>query len=513
VGLHPGALVGANVRLIRPLSRGGMGSVWRAEHLTLHTEVAVKFVSDALIGDAGFLARFNREAVSSARIKSPHAVQIFDHGVTADGVPYIVMELLEGEDLRTRLLREKKLSLETTVKVVTQVARGLARSHAQEVVHRDIKPGNIFLQDQDGELFIKILDFGIAKRIGDVEQQVTMTGQIIGTPHYVSPEQIQRPRDANPQNDLWSLAVVAYRCLTSELPFEGESVGAVAIAIDKAAYVPVTTREPSLPKMLDVWFGRAFSRSQSGRFGSAKEMAVAFEAAAKDEPLPSLPPESISVTSKPSAGLSAIARLSAAAPDITPGAVNLRSAETRADDAARKPEGEAAASPEGRATKPEDRTTRPDVDRPADAMPPQLAIETPRTHAPLTMGEPTLSHGTVTHIEATLPRRTKLYGGLIAAVAIGGALTVGLLSRGEDGKDPSGVRPAINATNDPAPSVTRPTDNVPTTSPANGAVAPTGATAPSTTSTATNSAPSAAQTKTATPAASGSAPKKKGRGF
>src|SRR3954470_16407290 len=107
-----------------------MGSVWRAEHLTLHTEVAVKFVSDALIGDAGFLARFTREAVASARIKSPHAVQIFDHGITADGQPYIVLELLEGEDLRTRLLRERKVPVGDAAKIVTQVARGLSRAHA-----------------------------------------------------------------------------------------------------------------------------------------------------------------------------------------------------------------------------------------------------------------------------------------------------------------------------------------------------------------------------------------------
>ncbi len=493
-----------------------MGSVWRAEHLTLHTEVAVKFVSDALIGDAGFLARFNREAVASARIKSAHAVQIFDHGVTSDGTPYIVMELLEGEDLRTRLQREKKLSAEMTSRILTQVARGLSRSHAAEVVHRDIKPGNIFLQDQDGELLVKILDFGIAKRIGDVEHQVTMTGQIIGTPHYVSPEQIQRPRDADPQNDLWSLAVVAYRCLTSELPFEGESVGAVAIAIDRAAYMPVTQREPHLPKMLDVWFGRAFSRSIAGRFGSAKEMAVAFEAASRDEPLPSLPPDSVSLPSKAGSVLSAVARLSAAAPDITPGAVNLRVAETRTgaekpDDAAARAE----APPDNgaRATRPEERATRPETEAVAAIAAPQSATETPRrADTPLTMHEPTLSHGTVTHIEATSRRRTRLYGALIALVAIGGALTVGLLSRGDDGTGGSGAAatataPAATATALPAGT----TSALPTTSgfPSNAEPL---ATAPDPSATAQSAA---LANKSAAPAASGTPPKKKKkeRGF
>src|SRR5262245_55441129 len=127
MGIRRGAMVGSNVRLIAPLSRGGMGDVWRAEHLTLRTEVAVKFVADALISDEMFLSRFTREAVASARIKSPHTVQIFDHGLTPEGVPFIVMELIDGEDLRTRLSREKKLPLDETVKVVTHVARGLAR--------------------------------------------------------------------------------------------------------------------------------------------------------------------------------------------------------------------------------------------------------------------------------------------------------------------------------------------------------------------------------------------------
>ncbi|MFO0592149.1 MAG: serine/threonine-protein kinase [Polyangiaceae bacterium] len=500
MGLHPGALIGANVRLVRPLSRGGMGSVWRAEHLTLHTEVAVKFVSDALIGDAGFLARFNREAVASARIKSPHAVQIFDHGVTADGIPYIVMELLEGEDLRTRLAREKRLPLATTVKVITQVARGLARSHAAEVVHRDIKPGNIFLMDQDGDLFIKILDFGIAKRIGDVEQQVTMTGQIIGTPHYVSPEQIQRPRDADPQNDLWSLAVVAYRCLTSELPFEGESVGAVAIAIDKAAYAPVTSRDPSLPKMLDVWFGRAFSRAVSGRFGTAKEMAAAFEAAAKDEPLPSLPPDSVSLPSRAGTVLSAVARLSPAAPDITPGAVNLRVSDAPAEHAEAPTRSDPPEPAEARKTKPEDRTTRPDVG--GTAAPPQTATETPRrADTPLTMHEPTLAHGTVSQIDTTAhPRRTKLYGAAIAAVAIGGALLVGVLSQKSEtgataGPDATASAAATSSARAPTPASASATAALP----ADPAVTATSAPKP-----------------TLAPSASGAPPKnpkKKDRGF
>jgi len=502
-----------------------MGSVWRAEHLTLHTEVAVKFVSDALIGDAGFLARFTREAVASAQIKSPHAVQIFDHGVTADGQPYIVLELLEGEDLRTRLLRERKVPLADAVKIVTQVARGLSRAHAAEIVHRDIKPGNIFLLEQDGDLFVKILDFGIAKRIGDVDSGVTMTGQIIGTPHYVSPEQIQRPREADPQSDLWSLAVVAYRCLTGDLPFEGESVGAVSIAIDRAKFVPVTEREPALPKMLDVWFSKAFARASSARFGSVKELALAFDAASRDEALPSGPPDSavLSLRNATPAPLAQVA-WSPAANDTTPGTVDLGAggAEGAGGAAGAGVTGGAAVSAG------DERATRPDVaEIVASAETALLATETPRkADTPMTMGEPTLSQGTVTHIEATHPRRTKLYGGLLAGLAIGGALTVGLLSRGDE--------PATGSPGSAGVSVTAPS-TAPTAESAMGVTAATAMTATSTGSSAasvaasqgtgatTPSGPGGAATvatsavapsKSAAPAASGtSTKKKKDRGF
>ncbi|MBK8254865.1 MAG: serine/threonine protein kinase [Polyangiaceae bacterium] len=502
MGIHPGASIGQNVRLIRPLSRGGMGSVWRAEHLTLHTEVAVKFVSDALIGDQGFLARFTREAVSSARIKSPHAVQIFDHGVTADGVPYIVMELLDGEDLRTRILREKKLHLSETVKVVTQVARGLSRAHAAGVVHRDIKPGNIFLMEQDGELFVKILDFGIAKHVGDVDQQVTMTGQIIGTPHYVSPEQIERPREADPQNDLWSLAVVAYKCLTGELPFEGESVGAVAIAIDKAAYTRVTTREAGLPTMLDVWFARAFARKPTERFVSAKEMALCFEAAAKDEPLPAVSDSAVfSLRNTGERAVSAVAKLAPAAHDFTPGATP--SSSEAADEhptAADKP-----AEQDERATRPDGAAAVTNGASASGGSPngaSNKALDTP-----LTMGEPTLAHGTVTQIELQ-PRRTKLYGAVIAGVAVLGAITVGVLSQPE--KNGANATSPIETA---ATSVSTPSETVSTLAPAVTASASAGASAtapasePPGTATGTKSAAPAVTTTTTTKK------KKKDRGF
>lgn len=152
------------VRLVRPLGRGGMGSVWVAEHLALRTEVVVKFMSDALAADAVSTARFWREAAAAAAVKSPHVVQMLDHGFMADGTAFIVMELLDGEDLNRRLVRDHVVPLPELAVIVSQACKALARAHAAGVIHRDIKPDNIFLcRTDDGEPFIKLLDFGVAK--------------------------------------------------------------------------------------------------------------------------------------------------------------------------------------------------------------------------------------------------------------------------------------------------------------------------------------------------------------
>jgi serine/threonine-protein kinase len=282
VNLQAGAVVGNNIRLVRPLKRGGMGSVWVAEHQTLRMQVAVKFMAERLAEDREYVERFAREAMSSAQIKSPHVVQVFDHGV-ADGTPYIVMELLEGEDLRTRLARTGPITLREAAPVMVQLARALSKAHAAGIVHRDIKPDNIFLVEHDGEPFIKVLDFGVAKHTSeDTEFGMTGTGAMVGTPHYMSPEQILSARRVDHRADLWSAGVVMYRMLTGSVPFQGETLGAVCIAIERANFVPVSQRRPDMTPLIDNWFGRALGRDPQHRFQNAKEMAEAFVAAADD---------------------------------------------------------------------------------------------------------------------------------------------------------------------------------------------------------------------------------------
>jgi serine/threonine protein kinase len=278
--LEPGYLVSKHVRLLRELKRGGMGSVWVADHLALQTQVAVKFMAAMIADDAAAIARFAREATSAAQIKSPHVVQVHDYGVTPDGTPFMVMELLHGEDLSTRLKREGALPFESVAQVVLQVCRVLGRAHALGIVHRDIKPSNLFLIDADGEVFVKVLDFGVAKMGDDGGGELTTTGVMVGTLVYMSPEQLLSAKTVDHRADLWSLAVVAYQATTGELPFKrDDGLGALCRALEEGAFARPSTCVADLPPAVDAWFKRAFEPRVEARFGSAKEMFEALHRA------------------------------------------------------------------------------------------------------------------------------------------------------------------------------------------------------------------------------------------
>jgi serine/threonine-protein kinase len=273
-----GQYITAKLRRIRLLGQGGMGSVWEAEHLGLKTRVAVKLMSSGLTWDAALVMRFRNEAVAAARIKSPHIVQVFDEGVTPEGVPYIVMELLEGEDLGKRLKRAGPLPLPDVVAVVVQVARALAKAHAADIVHRDIKPANIFLTEQDGALLVKVLDFGVAKHRAALAAMTTC-GAVMGTPLFMSPEQLRDAGSVDGQADLWSLAITAYYSLLGQVPFDAETVDGLRACIARGEFAPPSAYGKGTPPALDAWFSRAFAGSAASRFTSAEKMAAALEEA------------------------------------------------------------------------------------------------------------------------------------------------------------------------------------------------------------------------------------------
>ncbi len=282
--LVSGAMVTKGIRLIEPLGEGAMGSVWRAMHLSLETEVAIKFIADELAGDESVMERFELEARSAAKIRSPHVVQTLDLGVTEDGTSYIVLELLRGNDLNEWLGLTGPMKPMLVGQLVSQVAKVLAKAHQMGIVHRDIKPDNLFLMDDDDllvdEIFVKVLDFGIAKQI-QVQRmsKITLPGIVLGTPPYMSPENMMGGTSADPEADLWALAVVAYEALTGELPFPSETIAQLLGNIVTGEMAPPSTLRDDVPPELDAWFRRALDHDRKVRFASAKEMAEAWNQA------------------------------------------------------------------------------------------------------------------------------------------------------------------------------------------------------------------------------------------
>jgi eukaryotic-like serine/threonine-protein kinase len=262
--------------LERALARGGMGSVFVARHLGLDTLVAVKFIDPTLTTETDAQTRFEREARAAAQIRNRNVVQVFDHGVD-NGLPYIVMELLEGEDLGKRLKRQKRVPLDEAASIMIQLANGLRRVHDLGIVHRDLKPGNIFMAHVEDEEVLKILDFGLAKAIaGDPTNDVTMTGMVIGSPQYMSPEHARGNRKLDHRSDLWSIGVILYRCVTGAMPFRGEQIVDVVVRVYTEPFPPPSSLDPDLPPELDRFFDRALAREPEQRFQSVREMALEF---------------------------------------------------------------------------------------------------------------------------------------------------------------------------------------------------------------------------------------------
>ncbi|HTB75367.1 MAG TPA: serine/threonine-protein kinase [Polyangiaceae bacterium] len=274
-------VIAERFRLTRQLGQGGMGSVWLATHLALDIPCAVKFIEGEIAQLPEAQARFEREAKAAAQLRSPHVVQILDHGVF-QGTPYIAMELLDGEDFGKRLQRIGRMPPNDVLRIIGQVCRALTKAHGVGIVHRDLKPENIFLVPDDDREIAKVLDFGIAKATGagGIDGSNTKTGAMLGTPYYMSPEQAQGIKAVDARSDLWSLAVIVFQALTGRLPFESEALGDLLVRIIVAP-VPMPSHFVSdLPQSFDRWWEKASQRDPALRFQSAREfgdsLAVAF---------------------------------------------------------------------------------------------------------------------------------------------------------------------------------------------------------------------------------------------
>ncbi len=288
----PNRVLAGRYRLEIRLGAGGMGTIWRAEHLVLQAPVAVKLIDREAVPDEDTVARFLREAKAAAALRSPHVVQIIDYGVD-ELIPFMVMELLEGENLAQRLKRIRRLSRQDTARILTHVGRAMQRAHEAGVVHRDLKPDNVFIVKNGDEELAKVLDFGVAKvqeAAFGPESTRTRTGSILGTPFYMSPEQAQGNKAVDYRTDLWALGVIAFECLTGKRPFYSDGLGDLVLTIC-VRDLPIPSDIAPVPLGFDAWFAQACARDPEARFQSAREMTEALRDALglEKDPLPDAP--------------------------------------------------------------------------------------------------------------------------------------------------------------------------------------------------------------------------------
>ncbi|HEV2006766.1 MAG TPA: Stk1 family PASTA domain-containing Ser/Thr kinase, partial [Candidatus Limnocylindrales bacterium] len=265
-----GAVLGARYRLVELLGQGGMATVYRARDSQLERDVAIKVLRSEYGTDPDFLARFRHEAQAAASLRHPGIVAVYDYGTDAIG-PYIVMELVDGEDLASLLRRRGPLPPTRAAALLAQTARALDAAHQRGLVHRDVKPGNILVTADDR---VQVADFGIALALA--ESAMTVPGTTLGSVHYFSPEQA-RGEPATPASDIYGLGIVLYELLTGKRPWTGDSAAAVATARLGGAVPSPAAIRPDVPPELDAIDRRALMPDPGDRFSSAKSMAEALE--------------------------------------------------------------------------------------------------------------------------------------------------------------------------------------------------------------------------------------------
>jgi serine/threonine protein kinase len=278
--LLPGTVVGDRYRICELLAWGGMGLVYRAIHLELNSEVAVKTMRRELVNDNDAYERFVREARTAAKLKSNHVAKVFDFGRMTNGRPYLVMELLNGEPLSKRISRGA-VSNEETIQCLLQACAGLADAHAQGIVHRDLKPDNLFLAStSDGSIELKVLDFGIAKSLAPSnKRQLTMAGGGVGSPSYMAPEQMRSRPDLDRRADIWALGAVAYELLTGEPAFDGNSVTEICAKVLTEAPRPLRALRGDVWPELEAIVSLCLERERDQRFADVQGLAQALNAA------------------------------------------------------------------------------------------------------------------------------------------------------------------------------------------------------------------------------------------
>jgi len=263
-------------QVVRLVGRGGMGRVYEAVNTAINKRVAMKLIDGELAKNDEASARFQREALAASAVESPYIVQIFDAGLSPDGLPYIVMELLRGDDLGGHLTEQGRLDVVDALVVVVQILKGLHHAHGAGIVHRDLKPDNVFLVQQDDEpARVKLLDFGVSKIAATSEvplETLTRQGAVVGTPYYMSPEQAQAFPDVDGRADIYSVGAILFECLTGRPPHVGKSYEQVIVNICMKDADDVREHNDAVPAGVAKVLAKALSRERDDRYGSARDM-------------------------------------------------------------------------------------------------------------------------------------------------------------------------------------------------------------------------------------------------
>jgi eukaryotic-like serine/threonine-protein kinase len=270
VELEPGSILLGKYRIDELIGAGGMGNVVRASHLYLHQPVAIKLLLPEMTASHSTVQRFLREAQATVKLRSEHIARVMDVGTTPEGVPFMVMEFLDGNDLNQILRHHGPQQPAIVVDLMLQACEGIAEAHALGIVHRDVKPSNFFItQRPDGSMLLKILDFGISKTpIG--YDELTGTQTVIGTPSYMAPEQMKSGKSADPRSDIWSIGVVMYQLITGRVPFSGESYAELVLKVGLEPPAPILVPLP--PGLGDVVM-RCIEKDPAQRYQSVGELA------------------------------------------------------------------------------------------------------------------------------------------------------------------------------------------------------------------------------------------------
>jgi serine/threonine-protein kinase len=254
-----------------------MGVVLAATHLQLGQRVAIKFIREDVVTDGQVVSRFLREARAAVALASEHATRVVDAGLLDSGAPYMVMEYLEGVDLEKVLARDGPMPIAQAVDFVLQACEAVAEAHARGIVHRDLKPSNLFLTSRiDGSPLIKVLDFGVSKLTtpaGEVTGNLTATGSVIGSPYYMSPEQMMATKDVDAQTDVWALGVILYQLLTGAVPFPGQTVAEIAVRAATQEPPPLGSQRPDVPPPLEAAILKCLRKDRSTRCASVAELS------------------------------------------------------------------------------------------------------------------------------------------------------------------------------------------------------------------------------------------------